>query len=335
LLYAIPNPTFMIKKDKLNIDSFTTKEGKNYRKAEVLDKKKIENHFSKNGYNVLNLQQLWRHMHGKLEKDNKIFFLKMASTPDIGERTQNEVSWNRQIHDLIVESGIDYFDVPEIYESGEYEKKFYYLSSYHDGSLLASKNPPDTERLDQWLDKILKSNLFFLSLQKQDLRLQRDQGSEDLTKKWDEFFKKIQGWHQEVEEHRLQEILEAVKNLKDTYEPGVNHGDFVPWHMIQDGEKFILIDGEHASTQSPRYYDVCYFYHRLYTSAQNPELAKSYLNKIRSQLHEGEKNKFDLSIKPILAARIIGGFWDAKTDERDDISYHKSLRDDFLKNNLL
>lgn len=325
----------MIKKDKLNIDSFTTKEGKNYRQAETVKLSELKNYFSKKGFKVIDIQQVWRHVHGKLEKDNKIFFLKMASTPDIGERTQNEVSWNRQTHDLIVESNIDYFDVPEIYESGEYEGKFYYLSSYHDGSLLASKNPPNTERLDMWLDKILKSNLFFLSLQKQDLRLQRDQDSEDLTNKWDEFFKKIQGWYQEVEKHHLQEILEAVKNLKDTYEPSVNHGDFVPWHMIQEGKKFILIDGEHASAQSPRYYDVCYFYHRLYTSAQNPELAKNYLSKLRDQLPKEEKNKFDLSIKPILATRIIGGFWDAKTNEQDDTSYHNRLRDDFLKNNLL
>jgi len=324
----------MTKKDKLNIDSFTTKEGKNYRQAKTVNLNELENYFSKKGFKVINIQQLWRHVHGKLEKDNKIFFLKMASTPDIGERTQNETSWNRQIHDLIVKSGIDYFDVPEIYESGEYEGKFYYLSSYHDGSLLASKNPPDTKRLDQWLDKILKSNLFFLSLQKQDLHLQRDQGSESLIKRWDKFFKKIQGWYQEVEEYHLQEILEAVKNLKDTYEPSVNHGDFVPWHMIQEGEKFILIDGEHASTKSPRYYDVCYFYHRVYTSAQNPELAKSYLSKLRSRLPKTEKNKFDSSIKPILAARIIGGFWDAKNEGQVEFTYHNNLKDDFLRNNL-
>jgi len=323
-----------MKKDKLNIDSFTDKKGKNYRKAEVLEKNEIANYFSKKEYSILELQQMWRHVHGKLKKDNKIFFLKMASTPDIGERTQNETLWNQQIGNLIKESRIDYFDVPQIFDSGEYEGKFYYLSSHHDGAMLASKNPPSTESLDQWIDKIIKSNLFFLSLRGQDLNFRRDQDSISSQDKWDEFFQRVQSWHEEVKEHQLQKIFEEVKNLKDTFEPSVNHGDFVPWHMIQDGEKFILIDGEHASIQSPKYYDVCYFYHRLYTSAQNPELAKMYLSKLRNHLPEDEKNKFDLSIRPILATRIIGGFWDAKTDGQADVTYHKNLKENFLKNNL-
>ena len=99
-LYEISNPTTM-KKDKLNIDSFTNKEGKNYRRSEMLEKEEIGTYFSKKGYQVIELQQIWRHVHGKLKKDNKIFFLKMASTPDIGERTQNETLWNNQIGDLI------------------------------------------------------------------------------------------------------------------------------------------------------------------------------------------------------------------------------------------
>ena len=322
-----------MKKDKLNIDSFTTKKGKNYRKAEKIDKNKIENYFSKKGYGVLDMQQIWRHVHGKLKKDNKIFFLKMASTPDIGERTQNETLWNQQISSLIREFGIDYFDVPHIHDTGEYEGKFYYLSSYHDGPMLASKNPPNTKELGQWLDKIVKSNLFFLSLRNIDFL--RDKDLKNITEKWDEFFQRIQSWYQEVKEHQLQEVLEEVKNLRNTYESGVNHGDFVPWHMIREGKRFILIDSEHASNQSPKYYDICYFYHRLYTSARDPELAKEYLNKICDNLSDAEKNKFDRSIRPILATRIIGGFWDAKTDGLEDVTSHNNLRDDFLKNNLL
>lgn len=310
-----------------------SKEDKNYRKAKVLDKKGVKNHFSKNGYNVLDLQQLWRHMHGKLEKDNKVFFFKMASTPDIGERTQNETSWNQQIHRLVKESGIYYFNVPEIYDTGEYEGKFYYLSSYHEGTMLASKNPPYTDGLDRWLNRIVKSNLFFLSLE--NLSLPRDRGQKGIDKEWDKFIKKIKSRHQEVEEHQLQEVLEEVHNLKNTYEQGVNHGDFVPWHMIHEGDRFVLIDGEHASAQSPKYYDICYFYHRLYTSAQNPELAKLYLNKLRSSLPKSEKNKLDLSIRPILAARIISGFWDAQNDNQVCVAYHKDLKEDFLKNKLL
>lgn len=323
-----------MKKDKLNIDSFTDREGKNYRRSEVLDKKEIETYFSKEGYEVVELQQIWRHVHGRLKKGDKIFFLKMATTPDIGEKTKNESLWNNEIGSLIEKTGVDYFDVPRIYETGEYEGKFYYLSSCHNGALLASKNPPSTDNLEKWINKIIKSNLFFLSLQEKDLNLRRNRVTVDSQDRWDEFYQRIKSWYEEVKEHRLQKIFDEVKNLRSTFEPSVNHGDFVPWHMIQEDEKFILIDGEHASVQSPKYYDVCYFYHRLYTSAQNPELAKTYLDKFRSQLSEENKNKFDLSIRPILATRIIGGFWDAKTDGQEDVIYHNKLKEDFLKNTL-
>jgi hypothetical protein len=326
---------FMIKKDKLNIDSFTDKDGKNYRKAEALEKKDVADFFSKKGYRVLEIQQLWRHVHGKLEKDNKIYFFKMSSTETIGERTQNETLWNKQIGALIKESQIDCFDVPEIYDTGDYHGKFYYLSSFHDGPMLATKTPLNTEKLVEWLDKIVATNIFFLSLRGDELQLNRDRKPVKMDDYWSAYLQKLQSWYHEVEDQLSPELLKAVNEFKSTFEPGVNHGDFVPWHMIKDGEKFILIDGEHASTQAPRYYDACYFYHRLYTSAQNPELAKTYLRKLRQALPEAERTRFDIMIRPILAARIIGGFWDAKTDGQTDVSYHQKLKDDFLQGKLL
>ncbi len=323
-----------MKKDKLNIDSFTDNEGRNYRKSEVLEKEEVADFFSKKGYEVIELQQIWRHLHGKLKKDDKIYFLKMASTPDIGERTKNEPAWNDQIGNLIKKEAVDYFDVPHIYDIGEYEGKFYYLSSHHSGDMLASNNPPSTVNLEGWIDKIVRSNLFFHSLQRQDLNFPRDQQRESFEDGWKEYYQSVQSWHEEVKEHKLEEVFDEVKNLKDVFEPSVNHGDFVPWHMIQEGKKFILIDGEHGTKESPKYYDVCYFYHRLYTSGQNPELAKVYLGKFKDKLAEEEKNKFHLLIRPILTARIIGGFWDAKTTGGEDLSFHSRLREDFLNNDL-
>ena len=319
-------------KDKLNIDLFITKNGKNYRKSETANKTEIKNYFLKKGFNVLNIKQLWRHIHGKLEKNNKIFFFKMSSTPGIGERTQNEVSWNKQICELIKKFNIDYFNVPKIYDYGHYQEKFYYLSSYYSGQFLSQKNPFNIKNLSKWIDKIVKTNLFFLSLK--NIKFYRDKDSKNLIEKWDDYFKKNNNRYEEIKENQLENVINEVKNLKNTYTAGVNHGDFVPWHMIQDTGKFTLIDGEHASSQTPRYYDICYFYHRVYTSANAPKFAKYYLSKIRQSIPLSEKNKFDISIRPILASRIIGGFWDAKTNGLKDLTYHNQLKKDFSKNNL-
>ncbi|MBU1200151.1 hypothetical protein KJ953_01290 [Patescibacteria group bacterium] len=305
---------------------------RDYVTAQTIQKEEVVNYFINNGYQVLDIQQLWRHVHGKLEKDNKIFFFKIASTSSIGERTRNEVSWNKQINQLITRSGIDYFITPKVYETGTFKGKFFYLSDYYVGKLVASKYPPDTKGLKSWLNKITKTNQFFLSLQ--NVTFYRDINSDNLIKKWDGYFQKVNGWYEEVKENQLQEVLEIVKELKTTYKPGVNHGDFVPWHMIQANKKFILIDAEHASSQSPRYYDICYFFHRLYTSANDPNTAKDYLNKIRDNISNKEKNIFDKAIRPILASRIIGGFWDAKNGDLDELKYHQKLKDDLLTNNL-
>ena len=320
----------MVKIDKINLDSFITKEGKDYRKAEEIEKEKIALYFSQQGYNVLNIEQLWRHVHGKLERKNEIFFFKMASTPGIGERTKNETSWNNEIHKRIKEAGINYFSVPEIFETGEYEGKFYYLSSFHDGPFLSSED--NTQGLEQWLEKIIKTNHFFLHLK--NLNFYRDRGLKERIDDWDDF-KALDKWYGEVEGHKLEKIYNEAKNLKNTYTPGINHGDFVPWHMIKERDKFVLIDSEHASGIMPKYLDICYFYHRLYTKANNPKLAKVYLNQVSADFSAQEKRTFEQSIKPILAMRIIGGFLDCKAHGIEDLSYHNRLRDDFLNNNLL
>lgn len=320
------------KKDILNIEMFKTADGKNYRQAEELDIEPITKHLSELGYRVLDLEQPWRYLHGRLEKDDQVFFFKMASTEDIGERTQNEVSWNEQISKVVEEYEIDFFDVPKIFKTDKLNNRFYYISEYYDGELLASANPPDTKDLNKWLDKIIKTNLFLLELKNIDFL--RDKKQRPLTERWNGYFNKVSKWHEAVKENNLDDVLEKVKDLKKTYEPGINHGDFVPWHMKKEKDKFILIDSEHASSKSPRYYDVVYFYHRLFTSANDPDLAKKYLNKIENNLQPKEKDKFIIAIKPILASRIIGGFWDATTDGLNDLSYHNRLRDDFLNNEI-
>jgi len=322
----------MIKEDKLSIDSFKTSEGKNYRQAQEMDKGEITGFFEEMGFEVLEVEQLWRHIHGKLKKDDQILFFKMASTKDIGERTKNEVSWNNQIGEAAKQQAIDTFAVPKVFQTGEFNGNYFYISEFYEGPFLATKEPRDVSRLEKWLDKIVDTNLFFLRLE--NIEFDRDKEQKSIFDQWDEYFNKISSWHQEVKENDLDDIFEAVKEMKNTYKPAVNHGDFVPWHMIEANGKFVLIDAEHASSKSPRYYDIVYFYHRLYTSANSPDLAKKYLNMIRERLPADEKEKFERSIRPIIAARIIGGFWDAKTDGQDDLTYHQQLRQDFLDNNL-
>jgi hypothetical protein len=235
---------------------------------------------------------------------------------------------------MIKRNNIDFFAVPAIHDSGEHDGKFYYLSDFYPGPLLATKNPPRTDRLESWLDKIAAANSFILAIDPDDLRPGDSAKKEITDQDWADKFRRVESWQKEVPDANLEPLLEAVKKARDTYTPAIKHGDFVPWHMIEAGDKFILIDAEHCSPDAPRYVDIAYFYHRLYTSGQNPELADKYLKIFRARLACPQQAEFDRAIVPILAERIIGGYWDAKTDDVKDTHFHDRLKVEFIKNYL-
>ncbi|MFH1429059.1 MAG: hypothetical protein ABIH39_04870 [Candidatus Margulisiibacteriota bacterium] len=322
-----------MEKDLLDGRVFLSNSGKDYRTPARLDKKAVADYFAKIGYMPLEVNQAYRNGHGRLLKNGRVFFFKMASTPDIGERTYNEMVWNINIENAIKNSGIRLFSVPLVCDCGYFENKFYFITRYYDGRFLAYKKPPRRENLINWVEKIVECNIFFLNLKL--IRFPRDENEFASTKSFSkEFYEQDLKLIKDLREFGLEEILEEEKLIDKIYNPGITHGDFVPWHMIDRGHSFVLIDGEHGSSVLPRYYDIVYFYHRVYTGAEAPEIAKIYLNKIMGTLSPSEKDIFKKSIRPLLASRIITGFWRAK-NYKDNLAFNLKLRDAFIKNEFL
>lgn len=323
----------MIKKDKLNIDSFKNEKGKNYRKAEEIDLEYIKEHIKDLGYNTVKIDQQWRHVHAHLKKNDRDYFFKMSSTADIGERTRNEVTFYDSIKPIIAQKKIDFLDVPQIYKTGIIDSRFYYISEYYKPVFLATKDPIDTSNLESWLDRIVKINKFLSSIDS--IHLERDKGKITILNRWQDFKDKKINWYEQVKEHGLDDIMNLIWKIKDDFQTGLVHGDFVPWHMIKSNGKIILIDPEHSSLLAPKYYDVAYFYHRVYVSTQNPILAKKYLKKYKQSLGDSELKEFDQLFKPVLADRILGGYWDQKTDDTNNYIYCDKIKKDLLNNNLI
>ena len=133
----------------------------------------------------------------------------------------------------------------------------------------------------------------------------------------------------------MADIFAETEKLRHNFIPKLNHGDFVPWHFIQGKERIALIDAEHASCYLPKYYDVSYFYERLYARGRSPELAKEYLRKIKDAIPSVDRQNFDSELKPVLASRIIIGVRDLVVlDNMTDVSSYDNLRADLLKDNL-
>jgi hypothetical protein len=310
------------------------------RKEQLLDIGEIEQWLKIDlGYEVVNLKQEWRHITGRIEKDNKKYFFKMASQAEISQKTRNEVEFNDQISKITKKEKVNYFTVPEILFSGLYKDLFYFVSEYFETNVLLNKSGNDKvpryDLLERNLDKIVHINLWLISCHT--LRFTAENNI-SIEQKWQEsIVAKNDRFYQETSSHNLQEIKKVVDEYDGIGEAwGLCHRDFVPWHMIENDGQIVLIDAEHAGNLNPMFYDTAYFFTRLYTYGKNPKLAKLFLKKIIRNLSIiGKDEKFFWKhFKPILATRVIGAFWDAQND-RINIKIFEELRDDLLKDKIV
>jgi hypothetical protein len=300
---------------------------RDFRTAKKLDLSMTSDFFRDQGYEVCSINQVWRNVHAHLKKDSQSFFMKLATTNDIGLLLRNEASWNRQLFKRL--SGNDQlFYVPSVIFEGKYQELPYYIGEFYPGQKLAEPNQP-ANSLGDWLDKIIQCTTYLL--QTEGLQLVKDHERADRSPKEiiEGSKKHVHEWFGELlppTQELVAPLLDSINLLDEYYRPATNHQDFVPWHMLEDRQRFILIDAEHASSQGPRFYDAVYFYHRLYTKGQSSMLANSYVEKLWLALSTMDRQSFIPTFETLLAGRIIGGFWDAKNDETSDVLHQELLQ---------
>lgn len=312
-----------------------TENGQNFRESGVIHLSEARDFLIGKWFQVISIRQPWRNVFTIIESEKWEFAFKLASTPGVGERLKNEVSWNIELNKIPeLSETTNSFVIPKIFESGEWNDLPYYISEYFPGAFINDRTPEDCEMLESWLERIVDCNLFFLSLQDDKLNFYRDRDFTTIAEYTDRGARRIESWAEDIPERDLSRIMEYITALKKGFVFGVNHGDFIPWHMIMQGEKFALIDGEHGSTKTLRYYDISYFYHRVYTVLRNPILAKKYLKILIDRLPQAEKELFEKQFPKVLASRIIGGYFDAK---HDGTSYdiHDQLQEEFLSGSYM
>ena len=314
---------------------FTTADGKDYRTAGTIDLTDIKRFLKNKGYVVLELEQLWRHVTGKLKKEEGLFFFKMATTEGVAERTKNEFAWNEEFNKR-ADNQKQPFLISKNRENGYYKGTlFYFISDFFEGEYLATKYPRDKKDLGNWLEKIATAALFVQSLPEMDLpknESSRRKLSESGMTKAEYMHQKASKWAESFETD-VSALLGVISDAGQSIKIATSHGDFVPWHMRKiEGGKFGLVDGEHATSVGVKYYDAAYFYHRVYTALEEPNFAKQFLKILKTQLNEEEKELLLEELKPVLAQRCIGGFFDAKNEEKKDTSIHKKLMKDILTN---
>jgi hypothetical protein len=303
-------------------------------KAEPVDVRVFTQFLKDQGYSVLKLTQMWRHVHGIVKQEDRILFLKLASTPEIGAKTQNEVAWNRAVADQLLELSDGVLIVPKIRGTGFHNENFFYLADYYPGEFPADHDPPRTEALSRYIASLVDIALHLNTLSNNTLwGMEGQRSNESLI---EQFFSEVDCWQRASGRSDLDDLRQLVEPLRRMYFPRVSHGDFVPWHVIVHDEKRVLIDGEHGWSGRPQYYDAAYFYHRLSTSAARPDVAKVFLKGFCSGLPESEKTTFRERFIPLIAARSIAGFSDATLfeDQKKVINMHEKLKSMILSDDL-
>ena len=117
---------------------------------------------------------------------------------------------------------------------------------------------------------------------------------------------------------KLEQARLVIHDYRKYLTPHFQHGDFVPWHILIDANQDQwLIDGEHASVQKPRYYDLAYMCSRIFTRLHSPEHAAKLL-KVFMQESEMSAEALYPALLPIMTSRAIGMHFDALNDLRHD-----------------
>jgi|Napbiome12C3dose_1001474.scaffolds.fasta_scaffold00024_72 hypothetical protein len=305
------------------LDSFKVRSGKrilDYRLGEDLDLKEVKLFFQ-NSYQVKNLWQGPRHIHGILEKKNRKYFLKLATSEGISIVTKNEYRWNDYFNKY---SFSNRYLVPKNYGSGLFKSRYFYLiTDFFTGQLLCETRSDHDKAsvLIDYLPQIIELSEVIQQLPS--VNFEDNVYEKDYKMR---FLDKTHDWLRDipvnvVKRFKVKSLMAIVEKGADRLSGKPRHGDFAPWHLIKlPNKRLALIDGEHALSEGVEGYDICYFIQRVFSVLKNPSIAKEFYHQLKEKGYQEE------NLKTVLAARAIGGFLDESLVEKSDFKYATSFK---------
>jgi len=297
-----------------------------HQRAEPVNLEAIREAFTKKGYEVGDLTQIWRHVTGRVSRDGHDYFLKLASSPSVSPRTENEAAWNRFVN----ASGDHHLPmaVPTVFETDREGELFWYTGEYLNGNLLARVDQPDeTAALETGLPQIVQTAAAIMVLPTAGA-LPLDAAFQGKTIQG-EIMERVEKYSESVPQD-LSALKAFVQERLQFARSAPQHGDFVPWGMMRTSDgKLYLIDGEAARINGCKFYDVAYFYHRVYTKMRRPDIAQQFLQEFEKvhPLTDGEKENLCLMI----GLRLVGGYMDALKDNLTSPELQDQLKSKLLE----
>jgi hypothetical protein len=132
----------------------------------------------------------------------------------------------------------------------------------------------------------------------------------NIDKVWQRWF----GERYEIMQPTLTKAIEIITTNEGDISYRVQHGDLTPWQMFEQGQDWIIFDGEKSGDHLPRFNDLAYGYGRLYTRLRDSETAAEMLEKFI--VYSGmDRNIFFTQFLPVMTFRATGMLADAYNDK--------------------
>ena len=277
------------------------------------------------------------------EKGGQKFFVKIAEKGVVEFKFLRAEVWCNQIfQELLADfSNPPPVKIPKVLDQNESSDIYWVMFEFFAGERIADWVPSrDPRSLKDWFPQIVDFVQFLEVVDPEKLETIEEVRSDVSVA--EKMLAKINKWSAIplkkglISQDELKVAIDLVGELGDGLEYRLQHGDFVPWHMHDLGFPFFgLVDSEHGGVNQPQYYDLAYFYHRLYTKLWQPQLARDFLS-LYLRSSNANREKFLKKFLPVIVQRTIGGFWDysQSSEEKREFGLHSDLLKRVLSKDL-
>jgi|GEM_PF-2063821 len=280
----------------------------------VIDQQAVASFLYSLGFETETITQEWRHLtaFGRYRGQSAVF--KLASTLRTNPYTRNEWRWNEAVGQ-IPEAKRPHLAVPRNLDAGEFEKKFYLITTRFPGNHLVKPKQSLPESVHNLLPKVAAATRELELLPLATDTIFARQGLIPHTKAGPEILESATKWASYVPID-LDPFLKIIDLAKNSIRTCPIHGDFVLRHMFVVHQKIGLIDGEHARQYGPNHFDVAQCYIRIRNDHAAPRAAQEYLHYFFKLLSTVDQQSFWQELKPLLIQRYIGDLWGAAKNPR-------------------
>ena len=285
------------------------------------------------GVELHSLAHTPRHLTGRALWRGEEWFLKIASSAETGRALRNEVAWNR----CLAGRRIPGIEIPQVALAGRVGELPFFLSTWYDVAPVFDLRTGRDPRVLRRSLPVIACGLAALSRTRCN-PLTWDRPYRRVVSPARRFFRRSRWYRAQVDLPELDSMVELASEVTNHYQPGLSHGDVTPWHMYPRGDRVGLVDAEMSATLLPRFYDVAFFYQRVFTCAKYPDLARLFVAEFVRYLTPPERRQFERSFRALCAERVLGSYWDesqgGRTFSSSRLAYPRRFRMSVERNDL-